>query len=528
MRLSIGKRLLLGFFTLFIVELGIVGLGIFSVQRLNLLNQRNLNLIAPMEATYELLLSFEKLIMPVNDYLTHGNIVEREIFKIQAEKTKKYITRAKEEFASAKVIPEFITSIDGHFQRIKQMADKIFQIKNPISNMEAAMAMEELDAFTDKTLDSIEEYHEEYLDKQLSAGRKEADKIMQEAMVLFLSFSLLALGLSFILSYFLARRVHWPIAALEEGCKKLAQGQIKVKIKINTRDEFEDLARSFNQMVEDLSQHEEEIKKANQELSKWSKLLEARVEERTRELKIAQAQLVQGAKMAAIGQLAGGVAHEINNPLTGVLNNVQLINMEIAEQKDFSPKEFKSLLGTIEESALRCKDIVQALLDFSHLRKKPYQPVNINEVIEKAFILAEHEIRLGNIKIIREPGSSLPKIPADTNQLQQVFLDIFNNAKWAMKGRKDGAELKVKTFFAADNNSVVIEISDNGCGIEEENLEHIFEPFFTTKKPGEGTGLGLSVCYGIVKEHGGIIEVESQGKDKGAAFRITLPLKKEE
>lgn len=384
-----------------------------------------------------------------------------------------------------------------------------------------------------------------------------------------------------ILLFILSRYIFLnPISKLSFGVKQISKGNLTKEIILNTGDELQELANAFNFMVGSVKTYHEDLEKGNTELTQVNKdftvsnalllekteeleklkegllntkaNLEKMVDERTvslketnamlqkereailniledlnqvnRQLRETQAKLIQSAKIAAVGELAGGVAHEINNPLTGVLNNVQLINMELAERKDLSVSEFKEVLAVIEESAMRCKKIIQALLDFSRVSKRVYRPVGINGLIEKTFILAEHDIILNNIRIIRDFSSGLAEVFAEANRLQQVFLDIFNNAKWALKDKKTGAELKVRTFASADKKSAVIEISDNGCGIEKENLRHMFEPFFTTKKPGEGTGLGLSVCYSIIKEHKGNIEAESDGKDKGATFRITLPV----
>lgn len=282
--------------------------------------------------------------------------------------------------------------------------------------------------------------------------------------------------------------------------RRLADGSPDYKIQITSSDEVGSLQVGFINMAERLRQSYEE-------------------------LKTAQAQLVQGAKMAAIGQLAGGVAHEINNPLTGVLNSVQLIKMELALKKGYSVADFKEPLDVIEESGQRCKDIVATLLDFSRACKGFHEPINLTDVLDKAVALAENEIRFGNIKLIKEYAPNLPPIKGDANQLYQVFLSILNNAKWALRQTAQ-AEIRLKVSLSSDSSSVVAQISDNGCGIEKKDLSRIFEPFFTTKKPGEGTGLGLSVSYGIIKEHNGVIEVESEGKDKGATFRVILPVNK--
>ncbi|MBN1913127.1 MAG: PAS domain S-box protein [Candidatus Omnitrophica bacterium] len=243
------------------------------------------------------------------------------------------------------------------------------------------------------------------------------------------------------------------------------------------------------------------------------------------QLKSAQAQLVQSAKMASVGLLAGGVAHEINNPLTGVLNNVQLIRMLAEQKSEFSIDEFKELLGIIEESALRCRKITQSLLDFSHASKGVFQPVSLNEVADKVATLIHHELKLQNIVIQKELEEGLPPILGDNQLVQQVVFDIISNAKWAIqkKSSKEGGTITLKTIFDKKENKACIHIFDTGVGIARENLEKIFEPFFTTKPVGEGTGLGLSIVYNIIKAHKATVNVESQ-IGEGTVFRVCFPL----
>jgi PAS domain S-box-containing protein len=242
-------------------------------------------------------------------------------------------------------------------------------------------------------------------------------------------------------------------------------------------------------------------------------------------LKQTQIQLIQSAKMSGVGSLAAGVAHEINNPLTGVLNNVQLIKMSIAENKDFNVGDFKELLDSMEESAQRCVNITRALLDFGRPSKGIFQPVSIKETIGKILILIRHELEMGNIKIEREIEPNLPEIKADSQLLQQAIFDIVSNARWAIqkKSKEEGGVITIKACYEPNKDTVDISISDTGIGIPEENLKRVFEPFFTTKGVGEGSGLGLFMVYNIIKEHKGNIEVESK-PNQGTTFKISLPV----
>jgi len=241
-------------------------------------------------------------------------------------------------------------------------------------------------------------------------------------------------------------------------------------------------------------------------------------------LKAMQAQLIQASKMSGIGSLASGVAHEINNPLTGVLNNVQLIKMSIAQDKNLNTEDFKELLDSIEESAQRCVNITRALLDFGRPSKGVFQPISIKEITGRVLILVRHNLEMENIKIQRDIEPNLPEIKCDTQLLQQAIFDIISNAQWAIqkKSKEAGGIINIKASYNPDKDTVDIYISDTGIGISEDNLKRIFEPFFTTKGVGEGTGLGLFMVYNIIKEHKGNIEAESK-LSEGTTFKISLP-----
>ena len=250
----------------------------------------------------------------------------------------------------------------------------------------------------------------------------------------------------------------------------------------------------------------EQVKGFNQEL-------ERRVEERTRELRETQDQLIQSEKLASIGQLAAGVAHEINNPI-GVMLGFSQVLLKRTDKGNPIHKP----LATIEREGLRCKKIVQSLLDFARYNKPNLDWMDVNEVIEAAFNLVAHQASTANIQISKQYTANLPQVLADSNQLQQVFLNIIINAYHAMP---EGGQLTVKTLQVQEQ--VHVTFTDTGIGIAQENLKRIFDPFFTTKEVGQGTGLGLSVSYGIVEQHGGTIEVQSQ-VDTGSTFTVRLPV----
>jgi two-component system NtrC family sensor kinase len=233
------------------------------------------------------------------------------------------------------------------------------------------------------------------------------------------------------------------------------------------------------------------------------------------ELARTQMQLMQAEKMASIGKLAAGVAHQLNNPLNGVMLFTRLTMEEYV-----LPDEVKKNLFRILRDAERCRDTVRELLEFSRQAPRNVRPHDINHSIERTLFLLENQSTFHNIQIDRQLSPTLPLVPVDVQQMNHVFMNIILNAVEAMNG---AGRLVVRSFLSSSGEQVCVEISDTGPGIEEEVLPHIFEPFFTTKDAGKGTGLGLSVVFGIVNEHLGQVRVRS-GPGEGATFTIELPL----
>jgi signal transduction histidine kinase len=240
------------------------------------------------------------------------------------------------------------------------------------------------------------------------------------------------------------------------------------------------------------------------------------------ELRQSRELLVQADKMAAIGQLAAGVSHELNNPLGGILGYSQFI-LEMEREnglENIGPDELKKIftyVGYIERESQRCKSIVANLLKFSRASKTDVAPLDINRLLEETFVFTRHQLEMNQVELIQDFTPNLPPVMGNEHQLQQVFTNLMVNAQQAMK---DGGKLTVST--AMNDGLVEIAFTDTGRGIPSEHLDKLFDPFFTTKEVGEGTGLGLSVSYGIIQAHKGRIEVESE-PGKGSTFQIKLP-----
>ena len=234
--------------------------------------------------------------------------------------------------------------------------------------------------------------------------------------------------------------------------------------------------------------------------------------EMERRLKTTQEQLLQSEKLAAMGRLTSQIAHELNNPLYGIMNTLELMKTEISPSNNR-----RKILEMALSETVRLSELLHKMLTFSKPDQKEKQPVDINTILDEILLLHEKQFRENNIIISTELAAELPSVLASKNQLRQVFLNMFKNAGDAMP---DGGTLTVRT--AADDREITIDIADTGIGIKEENINNIFEAFFTTKSSVKGVGLGLSVCYGFIVEHGGDIQVTSE-LGTGTCFRITLP-----
>ncbi|MBI3872218.1 MAG: HAMP domain-containing protein [candidate division Zixibacteria bacterium] len=302
-----------------------------------------------------------------------------------------------------------------------------------------------------------------------------------------------------------------PVNALVIATGRVAGGDYDCKVEVENNDEVGDLALSFNKMTTDL--------KASRDALVEKDLLE----ELVLELRQTQQQLVQAGKMAAIGQLAAGVAHEINNPLAGIMGYAQLAaeHMRTKQTTGIPPAElakFLNYIDNMEKQSQRCKQIVQNLLRFARASsREDLEPVDCNAVLRNTLDFMKHQMIAAGIACETRHADNLPAVAGHSGKMQQVLTNILINAVQAIKG---GGRIAAQTRFR--ESMVEIVITDTGAGIPPENLERVFEPFFTTKEIGQGTGLGLSVTYGLVKDMGGHIGVEST-VGVGTTFTITFP-----
>jgi two-component system NtrC family sensor kinase len=305
---------------------------------------------------------------------------------------------------------------------------------------------------------------------------------------------------------FVARRITRPLAVMVEATDKIAQGDLRHRVDLKGQDEIGQLARAFNRMTDELSL-------AHEDLTQWGQTLERRVEERTRELRGTQDQLVVSEKLAALGKMAAGVAHEINNPLTTIL-----INTHLLLERPGRDAEEGETMNLIADETIRCAAIVRGLLDFARLTPSQAAPTDINDVVERTLLLLEKQALVRNIRIEKALDRTLPPIEVDKNKIQQVFSNLAINACEAMPR---GGTLVVASLMSRDGTLIEITFTDTGVGISKENIPRLFDPFFTTKS--FGTGLGLAVSYGIIRQRGGTILVRSE-VGKGTVFTVRIPL----
>jgi two-component system NtrC family sensor kinase len=309
--------------------------------------------------------------------------------------------------------------------------------------------------------------------------------------LLFVGITVAGVALAVIVSFLISQRLSTPVRALVKASRQVAEGNLEAQVPVNSRDELGALARAFNSMAAALKARDEQLKE------------------------FARKRVMESERLAVVGQLAADVAHELNNPMQGIVTYSHLLLEKLPAD---DPKRVS--VEKIATQASRCTTIVRALLDFSRPKKPEKKLADLCAIIEECFSLVEDRALFHNIEVVRDYAEFVPEAVVDPAQMQQVFMNLIINAAEAMGG---SGRLEVITRFEAAREAIQITFRDTGHGIGEEDLARIFDPFFTTKEVGHGTGLGLAISFGIVKEHGGTITVESR-VGEGTAFTVELPL----
>ncbi len=349
------------------------------------------------------------------------------------------------------------------------------------------------------------------LDVQMSL--EYADKHIDDGVLLQLASAVVTLlAVAAVSAIFVFVGVHRPVKQVIAGTREIASGNLRHRITTRRSDEIGRLAEAFNRMAADLDG-------ARNELLDWSNTLEQKVDQKTRELQSMQEQVLHMEKMASLGKLSSMIAHELNNPLSGILTLAKLSRKRLRDTVDEEKlARINSDLDIIAEEARRCGDIVRNLLFFARAHPQSRAVCNLHTLIERSLRLVQHQIDLQQIEVRYEPPPVSVRAYCDESQLQQVLIALLINAIEAMP---DGGTLTVDA--ATDAGRTLLRVTDTGIGISAADLQRVFEPFFTTKESGFGTGLGLSIVYGIVKQHGGDITVQSE-PGHGSSFIISLPV----
>lgn len=325
---------------------------------------------------------------------------------------------------------------------------------------------------------------------------------------------------------FVYRIVRRPVMRLVAETQRIAHGDLDTRLQVTTRDELGDLADAFNHMTADL-------RAAREEANQWSQQLEQKVVEKTAELGRVQRQVMLMDKMASLGKLAATVAHELNNPLGGILNYAKLVERVLRDESSTasagaSPGQGLSLesagreeilryLAAIQRESRRSGDIVRNLLLFARPVQARIAPVRLSEIFERSLLLLRHRMDMAQVACDYQPPAGDDSLWCDADQIQQVLVALLVNAIEAME---EGGTLCLRVTSTPDHITFVV--ADTGVGIPEASMAHIFEPFYSTKEKESGVGLGLAIVYGIVQSHAGTIDVKS-GPGRGTTFTIKLP-----
>lgn len=307
--------------------------------------------------------------------------------------------------------------------------------------------------------------------------------------------------------------VNKPLNKFKKAIQELGKGNLNYRVHIKNKNEFGIIAYQFNDMSKKLSL-------AYREIKDWSETLNEKVEEKTRELRNIYDQIVQIEKLTSLGKLSATVAHELNNPLEGILTFSKLISKKLTVENNESHAKLIQYSQMISDEAARCGKIVKDLLLFSHSDSEEFIQSDLINLLDKSISLINHHFEINNIKLEKIFDTGELTIKCNPQKIQQMVISILINAIESMSGKGEG---KITMRLTKENNYAILRISDCGLGISKKDLPYIFEPFYTTKEMQGGTGLGLSIVYGIVNQHKGKIEVE-ETSIKGTTFKISLPI----
>lgn len=353
----------------------------------------------------------------------------------------------------------------------------------------------------------------------IKAPLNDLDVAVSKTSTEFFIFSIIAtLVLMLFLMLFTKYKIQQPIGELIKASVAVANGNqnVRLEVKPNQLDDIHMVSKAFNEMLDNLQ-------KATTELENWSQQLEYKVQKKSEELSAAQNELIHIERIASLGKLSASVAHELNNPLSGILVYTKLIIKQMGNDEQLASKKESIVkqLRFIESETKRCGEIVKGLLDFSRKDQDNFEDAHLHNILMDTSKIVAHSMKMSNVSFISNYTAPHDLIYCNPSQIKQACIAILVNATEAVAGTQ--GEIVMQTSNV--ENGILLEIIDNGVGIAPDDLAHVFEPFFSTKHQTSGIGLGLSIVHGIIQNHGGKIDIVSE-LQKGANVRITLPLKK--
>jgi len=513
---SLAGKLILGFLIIAALEAMVLGaVGFYFLRRAIAINRQLEEISLSLEATRSLSLDLSRVSQPIDEYLLGGGYtptLDKFRDALSVVKTSLKSCGSAVCHGAAKEPQQMAAVLSPLIADVQEKGTAIFESKK--AGQEPIRLRGEVESLVTQT-QGLMDTMSSALSDRVKVLRRESAQIGQGTILLFFFFTFLSLGVTAAVAFAVARHITVPVRDLLHGTRRITEGDLEHRVEARAHDEIGELADSFNAMVRTLKDYKDRI-------DDYSRSLEEKVRLRTEELKKAQESLLQSEKLASIGLLASGVAHELNNPLTSILMNINLLMEEVRDQANIHTE-----LKRISDDTLRCRRIIDDLRDFSRRHELDIRSSNLNDVVGSTLGLIKHQLELHGIALRQDFSSDLPLMSFDPDRMRQVLMNVFVNAIQAMPR---GGSLTVET--ALREGLVEIAVQDSGAGIPRDIRGKIFDPFFTTKEA--GTGLGLSIVYRIMQEHGGRIEVESRTAEEiatgssgsvGTTIRLYIPLK---
>jgi len=504
---SLSAKLISGFLLLTVLSLLVmVAISLYALRELTNVTHQLQEISGSLEAVERLETAFAKSVTPLSAYLLNGTPGEHERFQVSIREVEARLqgcaaAACHENSKQPALMTEHLLPF---VQALKDRAGLIFGDSRLPTEKDKVRILDEMNQLSEEAGLRLNRMSSALV-RRVAYLQDESRAVNRRAVALILASVLLVLALGALAAYWLSRRLLRHVNALLVGTRHIKQGDLGYRVASSVPDEIGQLTDSFNAMAEEIQHHREHLQRM--------------VEERTADLKEAQASLLQSEKLASIGLLASGVAHELNNPLTSILMNVNLLMEDVADQP-----ALKMELQRINEDTMRCKGIIDDLRDFSRRQELELVPTDLNRLVQEVLASVGRRKEFARIRVFQDLSAAMARVPCDPARMEQVLSNIFVNAVQAMP---EGGSLRVRTWLRRD--LACISVRDSGFGIPDDIRSRIFDPFFTTKP--HGTGLGLSIVYRIMEAHGGQVEVHSMAQEQqkeggqvGTEIVLCLPL----